>query len=300
MKNFLKIEINPIVASLIITAVFAGIFIPYGIFEYNKTIKGLSAEFSEKDVELSKKVASLEQDNEAMKSRTELIQRIILEQQQAAISADNKFGQITGSIDELKKLSQTDPELLRQYSKVYFLNEHYVPISLTAIDPKYLYENSKLLSIHTSVYPHLKALLDSASLAGLTLRIDSAYRTFGQQATLKSSYKFTYGAGTANSFSAEQGYSEHQLGTTVDFTTNVKSGGLTGFDKKPEYEWLKNNAYIYGFVLSYPEDNQYYEFEPWHWRYVGVALANKLHSDAAYFYDWDQRMINTYLPQIFD
>ena len=34
-------------------------------------------------------------------------------------------------IGTLEKLSQTDPELLKKYSKNYFLNENYVPASLT-------------------------------------------------------------------------------------------------------------------------------------------------------------------------
>jgi D-alanyl-D-alanine carboxypeptidase len=87
---------------------------------------------------------------------------------------------------------------------------------------------------------------------------------------LKSQYRVTYGAGTANSFSADQGYSEHQLGTTVDFTTPKVGGTLTGFDKTDSYKWLQNNAYKYGFILSYPSSNGYYIFEPWHWRFVGL------------------------------
>jgi D-alanyl-D-alanine carboxypeptidase len=207
---------------------------------------------------------------------------------------------LTGSVQNLEKLSKSDPELLKKYSKTYFLNEHYVPLSLTHIDANYVVDANKNLEIHSSVYPFLKKLLDDAAAKSLTLRLASAYRSFGTQAQLKASYRVTYGAGTANQFSAEQGYSEHQLGTTVDFTTVVIGGGLSGFDSTSEYKWLLDNGYKYGFVISYPQSNTYYEYEPWHWRFVGVVLATKLHADKVDFYMLDQRIIDTYLANMFD
>ena len=81
-----------------------------------------------------------------------------------------------------------------------------------------------------------------------------------------------YGSG-ANSFSADQGYSEHQLGTTVDFSTSSLGGSLNGFDQTEAYEWLDKNAHRFGFILSYSKDNAYYIYEPWHWRFVGKDLA---------------------------
>src|SRR5690606_38397067 len=98
-----------------------------------------------------------------------------------------------------------------------------------------------------------------------------------------------------------QGYSEHQLGTTIDFTTEGLGGGLvTSFENTPAFAWLADNAHKFGFTLSYPKGNAYYMYEPWHWRFVGEDLAEDLHEDDAYFYDWDQRKIDTYLIKIFD
>jgi D-alanyl-D-alanine carboxypeptidase len=108
-----------------------------------------------------------------------------------------------------------------------------------------------------------------------------------------------YGSG-ANAFSADQGYSEHQLGTAADVTTNTLAGGLDGFDATPAYKWLTANAYKYGFILSYPQGNGYYEYEPWHWRFVGKKLARYLHTTNERFYDLDQRTIDSYLINIFD
>ncbi|NIQ05864.1 MAG: M15 family metallopeptidase, partial [Candidatus Korarchaeota archaeon] len=73
-----------------------------------------------------------------------------------------------------------------------------------------------------------------------------------------------------------QGYSEHQLGTTVDLTTTEIGGPYESFAGTEAYEWLQKHAHRYGFILSYPEENEFYIFEPWHWRFVGTDLARDL------------------------
>jgi len=210
-----------------------------------------------------------------------------------------KVDTISGTVSTLEKLSKTDPELLQKYSKVFFLNENYAPERLAAIDKKYLYYETRPESVHASVMPELKNLLNAASSAGVTLYVRSAYRSFDEQESLKSAYSITYGTG-ANAFSADQGYSEHQLGTTIDFITTGLNGQLEGFETTVAYQWLLANAYKYGFILSYPENNQYYIFEPWHWRYVGVPLATYLHAQNKLFYDLDQRELDTYLVSLFE
>jgi len=212
----------------------------------------------------------------------------------------SQVGNLSGTLNTLEKLSKTDPELLRKYSKVYFLNDNYVPARLSEISTEYKYSDKKSLLIHTDVLPHLISMIDSASSTGIKLYAFSAYRSFAEQRALKGDYTMTYGAGTANSFSADQGYSEHQLGTTVDIITPGLNGVLDGFDNTKAYEWMLGNAYKYGFVLSYPKNNNFYVFEPWHWRYVGVKFATDLKNQGKSFYDLDQRTIDTYMVSIFD
>ncbi len=207
--------------------------------------------------------------------------------------------QITNTVANFEKLSKLDPELLKKYSKVYFLNENYAPVQLATIDSRYVYEDGRSLEIHEKVLPYLAQMFEDAEHAGLSLRALSAYRSFKTQASLKAQYTVTYGSG-ANKFSADQGYSEHQLGTTLDFTTVKNKAVLSQFESSPEYQWMKENAYKYGFILSYPKNNAYYIYEPWHWRFVGVSLATKLHRDDKNFYDLEQRVIDEYLLTIFD
>jgi len=212
----------------------------------------------------------------------------------------DQVGSITGTVTGLEKLSKTDPELLAKYSKIFFLSDNYAPARLVEIPLEYRYTEKKPLQIIPDVLPYLEKMLDQAKTDKVDLYVDSAYRSFASQQALKGQYSVTYGAGTANSFSADQGYSEHQLGTTVDLITTGTGGQLNGFDTKPAYAWMQENAYRYGFVLSYPKNNGFFIFEPWHWRFVGVKLSTDLHSQKKYFYEMDQRTIDTYLINVFD
>lgn len=211
-----------------------------------------------------------------------------------------QVGNVSNTVSTLQKLSKTDPQLLEKYSKVFFLNENYAPARLTEVPSQYKYSDSKTLKLNTQVWPYLQRMIDDANNASINMYVFSAYRSFREQQALKGQYSVTYGAGSANSFSADQGYSEHQLGTTVDLITKGLGGELEGFDKTKAYEWLLANAYRYGFVISYPKDNKFYVFEPWHWRFVGIKLATDLHNQNKHFYDMDQRDIDEYLVSLFD
>ena len=214
-------------------------------------------------------------------------------------SYGTQLNSLSTTVSSLSKLASIDPELLEKYSKVFFLSDNYVPAKLSNIDPSYVY-GTKTLQFESDALPFLTAMIDASRASGADLSVISAYRSFGTQALLKSSYAVTYGKGTANAFSADQGYSEHQLGTAVDLTTNTVKDSFVGFEKTPANTWLTANAYKYGFILSYPSGNGYYVYEPWHWRFVGVKLATMLHAENESFYTLDQRTINAYLISLFD
>ncbi|MFZ2522731.1 MAG: M15 family metallopeptidase [Minisyncoccia bacterium] len=241
----------------------------------------------------------LKRDNIALKSNLNGTIENLKVAQETNSSFQNQIENISSVVGVLEKLSKTDNVLLKKYSKIFFLNENYSPQKLSPIDQKYILEKNRPMLIHSDVLKHLESMLENASSSGKRVVIASAYRSFAEQTSLKSQYKVTYGSG-ANKFSADQGYSEHQLGTTVDLTSPKLGNLLSQFEKSEEYKWLLENAYKYGFVLSYPIENKYYIFEPWHWRFVGVSLAERLHNDGTYFYALDQRDIDGYLINLFD
>lgn len=252
------------------------------------------------NIESQEKIHVLEGHIETIESEKFTLQNELAVSRGEVTALGEQVGSISSTVGTLEKLSKIDPELLKKYSKVFFLSEHYVPKSLSDIDPQYAFETGKVLRVHTEIKSRLEAMLRTMNNQGIETKVASAYRSFGEQDQLKNSYKFTYGSGTANQFSAEQGYSEHQLGTTVDFTTPAVGGSFVNFQKSTAYDWLLDNAYRYGFVLSYPENNTYYTYEPWHWRFVGTSLAGRLHDENKYFYDLDQREIDVYLVEVFD
>jgi LAS superfamily LD-carboxypeptidase LdcB len=292
-------------------AIVAIVFIATGTYAYMRMdtlstrLNGLSESITTLQSELASTSADLKTTIE--RTHTTLSSAINAEQQNVGAikqqlgGFQNQVGNLSGTVSSIQKLSQIDPELLKKYSKVYFLNENYVPAHLSEIPLSYQYSDHKQLLYETEALPKLEHMIDVASSSGVQIYVFSAYRSFAEQKALKGIYTMEYGAGTANSFSADQGYSEHQLGTAVDLITPGQGGQLEDtFDQTKAYQWLVANAYKYGFELSYPKSNDYYVYEPWHWRYVGVKLATYLHDNHLNFYDVDQRTIDTYLINIWD
>jgi hypothetical protein len=97
----------------------------------------------------------------------------------------NQVGGLTGTLNNIQKLSQIDPELLKKYSKVYFLNENYVPQHLAEVPLNYQYSSSKQLLFYTDALPKLESMINDASATGVKLFVDSAYRSFAEQKALK-------------------------------------------------------------------------------------------------------------------
>ncbi len=278
---------------LIIAAACYGGYSYYALKSSYETSAALNTYYQYGLGEMSDKLRAADALNSDLKT-------LLQTRQQEKDAMGQQVQSLASTVGMLDTLAKTDKQLLEKYSSVYFLNENYIPPSLSPIDASFLNRPTKPEQILTGIEPHLLELLTAAKAAGVPLQVLSAYRSFGTQQSLKASYKIVYGAGTANSFSADQGYSEHQLGTAVDFTTPLIGDTFVGFSKSSAYEWLTANAYRYGFNLSYPKGNSHFVFEPWHWRYVGIELAQKLHDENKSLYELDQRDIDTYLVKFFD
>lgn len=298
-----------LIQSLLIFILLGGVilYLFFKISNLQKNVENLSEDLSFTKDALSQNTKLLSKNVSELSQRTTGLSNTINNTQQNIDAVktqvggvEQSLGSVSGTVGTLQKLSQIDPQLLKKYSKVYFMNENYTPSHLTQIPSDFVYSSTRQEQFMSEAYPALQNLLNSAKANGVNLFVKSAYRSFAEQKSLKSAYSVTYGAGTANAFSADQGYSEHQLGTTLDFIASGLGGQLTGFDKTTSYQWLLDNAYRFGFELSYPKGNGYYVYEPWHWRYIGIKLATYLHDTKQNFYNMDQREIDKYLINIFD
>ena len=113
-----------------------------------------------------------------------------------------------------------------------------------------------------------------------TLILNSGFRTYKNQQGLYNRTRDTKGLAVAEKLSARPGHSEHQLGLAADFS--VKGQGcviMVCFGKTEAGIWLAENAHQYGFVLRYPKGYKPvtgFQYEPWHFRYVGVDLATEM------------------------
>ena len=74
------------------------------------------------------------------------------------------------------------------------------------------------------------------------------------------------------------GHSEHHTGLAIDVIRNSYV-----VESTPEFEWYKDNAHKYGFIIRYPKDMEHitgYQYEPWHLRYLGVELATSVYESS--------------------
>lgn len=132
----------------------------------------------------------------------------------------------------------------------------------------------------------LENLVSAAKGEGIHFNLQSGFRSYAFQVSLYNRYVREQGQSVADSQSARPGYSEHQTGLAADL------GGITQpdcdveqcFTDTAEGKWLAANAYRYGFIVRYPlgrETTTGYIYEPWHIRYVGMALAAEMRQTKA-------------------
>ena len=159
-------------------------------------------------------------------------------------------------------------------NKYYKLDKDYEPEDLTVINSKFASGTQKL---RKEAADKFEEMASDMLKENLKIYAGSTYRSYSYQEGLYNRYVKKDGFKEAETYSARAGYSEHQLGLAVDIV-NGKWNYLSEGDK--EYTWLINNSNKYGFILRYPHESEYitgYVFEDWHFRYLGIELATKVH-----------------------
>lgn len=163
-------------------------------------------------------------------------------------------------------------------NKFYHLDENYLPDDIVNVSNKYAYDGNRL---RQNAYDAFVDMWNAAMDNNIKLIINSSYREYEKQSSIYEDYKNWYGQTKADKQAARPGYSEHQTGLVVDVFSSDNQ--LTGTFKDSEgYKWLKENAYKYGYIERYPDGKEYltgYEFESWHWRYVGKDAAKVIQNE---------------------
>ncbi len=128
------------------------------------------------------------------------------------------------------------------------------------------------LALRGFVMDDLSAMRDGAVANGTPIRILAAYRSYPSQQDLYARRVDELGVSEAGSRVARPGHSEHQLGTTIDVTSEGATDVDQSWGASPAGQWIASHAHEYGFILSYPNgaaEHTCFDFEPWHLRYVG-------------------------------
>ena len=159
-------------------------------------------------------------------------------------------------------------------NKYYAIDSNFKPQNLKDIDPNY---RSKYLQMTKDAADAFNTMAKDAKNEGYTIRAISTYRTYTYQKDLYNRYVKNDGVENADTYSARPGHSEHHTGLAVDIDNKTKV--YTQFGDTKEFNWMKDNAHKYGFILRYTKENEFitgYKNEPWHYRYVGIDIATKM------------------------
>ncbi len=92
------------------------------------------------------------------------------------------------------------------------------------------------------------AMRDAAAGEGVSLVVESAFRTMEQQTILWTAWK----NGERTDVVGTPGYSNHQSGEAIDFVTARGTNAA--------YQWLRSNAHRFSFKDTVAS-------EPWHWEH---------------------------------
>lgn len=176
---------------------------------------------------------------------------------------------------------ETDTSLDTQMlvNKYYLLSSDYAPDDLVSVPQTYSWGELGSQKVREVAYNAFLDMWHAAEQEGYYLMINSSYRSYQDQEAVYNNYKSSSGQKYADSIAARPGSSEHQTGLAIDIFSKTNTN-RNSFTDSPEAKWLEDNAHKYGFILRYPEDKvdiTGYNYESWHFRYVGEDIATYIY-----------------------
>ena len=247
-----KVDKSPIVLVLLVLLIFSLLFVLTG--KYNQ--KNSSKKKDKKVSNVLEKKKN-EKENYNLKTGEEIVGK----------SKNNKL------ITKYMGAYYVDGVMI--VNKSYPLDATYKPVdTYKPITSDYLYGGDYL---DKTVMENFLKMKEDAKKLGYDFWLSSGYRSYKVQVDLYNNYVNRDGKDAADTYSARPGYSEHQSGLCFDM-----NGTNSNFLNTEAGKWTNEHLADYGFILRFPEgkeDETGYEFEAWHYRYVGVDLAKKLYNN---------------------
>ncbi|MHA7305351.1 M15 family metallopeptidase [Arthrobacter sp. TMN-49] len=156
----------------------------------------------------------------------------------------------------------------------------YVPTEL--VTPAVRTGSTEPVQLRAEAAAAVERMFAAAAAEGVNISIRSSYRSFDTQVSLYNGYVATKGRAAADSSSARPGFSEHQTGFALDIG-DANSGADCDFTicvaDTAAGLWVAAHGADYGFVVRYlvgKETTTGYLAEPWHLRYLGIAVAQDM------------------------
>jgi D-alanyl-D-alanine carboxypeptidase len=241
-------------------------------------------------VNTEKAISASEASRQAVQARTEAYLKELEAKKTAAeeqAAQDAEEAATTEQAEEDKAASsgfssQTSPEScntatthINPASIDVLVNKKHCLIPLTFAPADLVTSNGATLS--AKAIDAFNQMFAAAAAAGQPFTVSSSYRSYATQVSTYNYWVSVNGQQAADTVSARPGFSEHQTGLVMD----VGAGGcnLNCFGGTSQYQWFQANAANYGFIQRYYagfEAITGYASEEWHYRYVGVAVAQDM------------------------
>ena len=291
-----RLKKKPIIILLIIfIIIFLVTFKVVKTIQYHKTYdyKLLQLNYNKKEIESIKKLSNSKIDEILKKDKIDILSKIINQKYFLEKNLDDYLNYYNDNNDlslsdviaivnvkannnwySNTSAADTSKNELMLVNKFYYLDSSFIPEDVIDAPLRFAFNNNQTTQL---VFDKFKEMALAADKENLTLIINSGYRSYEYQEQLYNSYEAKDGVEVADTYAARKGHSEHQTGLALDIITyGANSNNFEEFD---EFKWLQENAHKYGFILRYPKDKSYltgYDYESWHYRYVGAIVATKI------------------------
>ena len=293
-----KIKKGPIIAAILIVVIGVGGFFAFKEIRYrmSDTYKLLQIGYNETETNIliekydKEKLKELIQDKTLDSNIPKLLQQkyyleknldryltYLKDNPEVSVKDAVSLVNVNRDRDFYEDMQETDTSKgdLMLVNKYYKLTKDFKLDDIVPISNQFAYEGNE---IRKHVYERYRSMWNAAKEEGLLLIVNSSYRDYETQDAVWKDYAEANGEEWADNKAARAGSSEHETGLALDIVTNNVI--MNEFENTEEFKWLQDNAYKYGFILRYPKGKENitgYEYESWHYRYVGEEVAKEIH-----------------------
>lgn len=228
-------------------------------------------------------IASFQNDKSGIYEYLQMVDlNLFLGDLKAALAEDSSFAMLAGfNLPSSSQKGQISKEAdlggyLSLMDRKHSLSEKYEPSDLVSLN-SYFYETSRYgMKLRNAAASALEKMAEAAQKDKIKLVVSSTYRSYAYQKEVFARNLEKYGKERALATSAQPGFSQHQLGSVIDFGSIDDS-----FCGSKEEQWLAQNAAAFGFSLSFPKNMQEqtgFIGECWHYRFIGQNAAIFAHN----------------------